>query len=153
MALEIGQPAPDFTLRNQHGESVSLSQFQGAKRVVVVFYPFAFSSVCTGELSELRDNLADFSNDSTTVLALSCDPMFSLRVFAERDQLGFDLLSDFWPHGEVAKAYAIFSEQLGCAGRATFIVDRTGTLRWQVENEIPRARNIGDYRKALAEIG
>ena len=153
MTLEIGTPAPDFTLKDQHGQDVSLTDFQGEKNVVIVFYPFAFSRVCTGELCELRDNITDFSDDHTALLGVSCDHMFSQRAFAEHDGITFPLLSDFWPHGAVSKAFGIFNEKAGCSGRATFIVDRDGALRWQVENEIPQARNIDDYRKILADLG
>ena len=152
MALEVGQPAPDFSLKNQHGEMVSLGQFRGDKNVVVLFYPFAFSSVCTGELVEIRDHLADVRNESSEVLAISCDPMFSLRAFADRDGLTFPLLSDFWPHGAVEKGYGIFHEGIGAAGRSTIVVDRAGVLRWDVHNEIPQARDLGDYRKALVDL-
>jgi len=153
MTLEIGTPAPDFTLKDQHGQDVSLTDFRGEKNVVIVFYPFAFSRVCTGELCELRDNITDFSDDHTALLAVSCDHMFSQRAFAEHDGITFPLLSDFWPHGAVSKAFGIFNEKAGCSGRATFIIDRDGILRWQVENEIPQARNIDDYRKILADLG
>ncbi len=117
MALDVGAAAPDFTLGNQHGESVTLSAFRGSKVVVVVFYPFAFSSVCTGELHGLRDSLADFSGDTTELLAISCDPVYSLRAYADRDGYEFSLLSDFWPHGEVARAYGGFDSSRGCARR------------------------------------
>jgi mycoredoxin-dependent peroxiredoxin len=120
---------------------------------VIVFYPFAFSRVCTGELCELRDNIADFSDDQTALVAVSCDHMFSLRAFAEHDAISFPLLSDYWPHGAVSTAFGIFNEKVGCSGRATFVVDRDGVLRWQVENEIPNARDIDDYRKILADLG
>lgn len=152
MALEIGQPAPAFSLQNQHGESVSLADFVGKQHVVVVFYPFAFSGVCTGELCELRDSIAGFTDEGAVILAVSCDPMFSLRAFADRESLEFSLLSDFWPHGAVSTAYGVFNEHRGCSGRATFIVDRDGVLRWHVENEIPQARNLDDYRKVLASL-
>ena len=153
MTLEIGKHAPDFTLKDQHGQDVSPSDFRGRKNLVIVFYPFAFSRVCTGELCELRDNIADFSDDQTALVAVSCDHMFSLRAFAEHDAISFPLLSDYWPHGAVSTAFGIFNEKVGCSGRATFIVDRGGVLRWQVENEIPNARDIDDYRKILADLG
>lgn len=152
MDLPIGQPAPDFSLKDQHGQSVTLEQFVG-KNLVVVFYPFAFSSVCTGELQEIRNNLGDLSSDSSSVVAISCDSMYSLRVFADRDGLTFPLLSDFWPHGAVSRAYDTFDEQLGCAARSTVILDREGLVRWQVSNRLPRARDLGTYRKVLAELG
>ena len=153
MTLEIDKPAPDFTLKDQHGQDVSPSDFRGRKNMVIVFYPFAFSRVCTGELCELRDNIADFSDAQTALVAVSCDHMFSLRAFAEHDAISFPLLSDYWPHGAVSTAYGIFNDKVGCSGRATFIVDRDGVLRWQVENEIPNARDIDDYRKILADLG
>jgi mycoredoxin-dependent peroxiredoxin len=152
MAPTIGDAAPDFTLTNQHGESVSLSAFRGSKDVVIVFYPFAFSSVCTAELQALRDHLEDFSDDTTELLAISCDPMFSLRAYADRDGYAFSLLSDFWPHGEVARAYDAFDSSGGCASRLTVLVDRQGVVRWQVANEIPDARNLDDYRSALRSM-
>ncbi|MGH3330921.1 MAG: peroxiredoxin, partial [Nocardioidaceae bacterium] len=124
MTLEAGTPAPDFTLRDQHGQSVSLSSFRGEKVVVLMFYPFAFSGVCTGELSEVRDNLPTFVSDDVQLLAVSCDPMFSLRAFADRDGLDFPLLSDFWPHGAVSADYGVFDEERGCSARSTFIVDK-----------------------------
>ena len=153
MSLEIGRPAPDFTLKDQHGQDVSLTDFRGQKNLVLVFYPFAFSRVCTGELCELRDQIADFSDERTALVAVSCDHMFSQRAFAERDGYSFPLLSDFWPHGAVSSAYGIFNEKAGCSGRATFIIDRDGVLRWMVENEIPQARDVEDYRKILADLG
>ena len=153
MPLEIGAPAPDFTLKDQHGQTVSLTDFRGEQNVVLVFYPFAFSGVCTGELHELRDHLADFSNERTALVAVSCDHMFSQRAYADRDGYTFPLLSDHWPHGAVSSAYGIFNEKAGCSGRATFIIDREGILRWQVENAIPKARDVGEYRQVLAELG
>jgi mycoredoxin-dependent peroxiredoxin len=152
VSLALGQPAPDFALRNQHGQTVSLAGFRGTKNVVVLFYPWAFSGVCSGELSEIRDNLADLQNDASELLAISCDAMYSLRAFADRDGLEFSLLSDFWPHGEVARRYGIFNEEVGISGRSTFIVDREGTLRWHVSNAIGEARDLSAYRKALAEL-
>ena len=152
MTLDVGQPAPDFTLRDQHGQAITLSSFRGERAVVVLFYPFAFSRVCTGELSELRDALPEFQNDEVQLLAVSCDPMYSLRVYAEREDLEFPLLSDFWPHGEVARAYDVFNESRGCAVRGTFVVDREGVLRWQVVNDIPDARDLDACRKALADL-
>lgn len=152
MTLQIGDKAPEFTLTSQHGEQVSLADFRGSKAVVVVFYPFAFSGVCTGELSALRDRLPELDNDDVALVAVSCDPMFSLRSFADAEGLTFPLLSDFWPHGEAASAYGVFDDQKGCARRGTYIVDRDGALRWMVENDIPDARDVDSYTRALATI-
>ena len=152
MSIEIGSPAPDFTLKNQHGEDVTLSSLRG-RNVVVLFYPFAFSGICTGELCEIRDNLAIFNDVDAEVLAISCDHMFSLRAYAEQDGYEFSLLSDFWPHGAVSKAYGIFNEKAGAAARGTYVIDREGIVRWKVENGIGEARDLSAYREALASLG
>jgi peroxiredoxin len=150
--LQVDTPAPDFELRDQHGATVSLSSYRGEKAVVVMFYPFAFSRVCTGELCAVRDNLAAFESDDVQVLAVSCDPMFSLKAFAAQDGLEFPLLSDFWPHGAVASAYGVFNAERGCADRSTFIVDREGILRWSVHNEMPEPRDLEEQTRILAGL-
>ena len=152
MSLTIGQEAPDFTLKNQFGEDVSLSSFRGKKNVVVLFYPFAFSGICTGELCTLRDDLGAYQNDDTELLAISCDAMYSQKAFAEAEGYKFSLLADFWPHGEVSKAYGVFNEDRGLAIRGTFIVDKEGKLRWQVVNGPGDARVAAEYKAALATI-
>ncbi|HEX7405319.1 MAG TPA: peroxiredoxin [Candidatus Nanopelagicaceae bacterium] len=152
MTLIIGSPAPVFELSNQHGEKVSLSSFKGKKNVVVLFYPFAFSGTCTGELCALRDDLSVFQNDSVQLLAISCDPVHSQRAFAEKEGYGFPLLSDFWPHGTVSKAYGVFEESRGCAIRGTFVIDKEGILRWQIVNGMGDARNIVDYKAAISAL-
>ena len=152
MTLETGAPAPDFTLRDQHGQTVTLSSFVGEKAVVLVFYPFAFSGVCTGELCEIRDNLPTFESEEVQLLAVSCDPMFALRAFADQDDLTFPLLSDFWPHGAVASAYGVFDEARGCSQRSTFIIDRDGILRWSVHNAMPQARDLEEYTRVLTQM-
>jgi mycoredoxin-dependent peroxiredoxin len=149
MTLQIGQPAPDLELRDQHGATVTLSSYRGSKAVVLMFYPFAFSGVCTGELCEVRDSQPTFESDDVQLLAVSCDPVFALRAFADRDGLTFPLLSDFWPHGEVAQRYGVFNADRGCAERATFIVDRDGVLRWSVHNQMPQARDLQEQVKVL----
>ena len=149
MALENGQRVPDFELNDQHGQAVRLSSFAGDKAAVLVFYPYAFSRVCTGELSDLRDRLPDFVSDDVQLLALSCDPMFTLRAFADADDLKFPLLSDFWPHGEVSRAFGVFDEEKGCSTRSTFIVDKDGVLRWSVHNPMGEARDLEEYARVL----
>jgi len=148
---EIGRPAPDFELLDQHGAPVRLSSLRG-RNVLLVFFPWAFSSVCTGELTALRDDLDSFVNDTTQLLALSIDSKFVQRRFAEHEGLDFPLLADFWPHGEVARAYGVFDENAGAAVRGTFVVDRDGMLRWSVVHGIGEARDPAEYKRALAEI-
>ena len=150
--IEIGSPAPDFTLRDQHGQDVTLSSLQGVSAALLVFYPFAFSGTCTGELCELRDDLSTFSGAGAQVMGISCDPVHSLRAWGEQERYDFPLLSDFWPHGEVARRYGAFFEPAGMATRATFLVDASGVLRWSVVNGPGEARDIGAYRTALAAL-
>jgi len=152
MSLAIGSAAPDFTLKNQHGEEVSLSSYKGKKNVVVLFYPFAFSGICTGELCGLRDDLGSFQNDGVELLAISCDPMYSLKAFGEAEGYKFPLLSDFWPHGAVAKSYGVFDEARGCSVRGTFVINKDGNIAWQVVNGLGDARNLVDYKQALAAL-
>ncbi|YCH19580.1 peroxiredoxin [Arthrobacter sp. D1-29] len=147
----MGAAAPDFELPNQFGEPVRLSSFRG-KNVVLVFYPFAFSGICTGELCEIRDNLASFEDSNAIVLAISVDSKFSLRAYAEKEGYGFDLLADFWPHGAVADAYGVFDQQSGMARRGTFIIDPAGIIRYVVVNPRGQARELAEYREALAGL-
>ncbi|MBN3928099.1 peroxiredoxin [Streptomyces verrucosisporus] len=152
MAIEVGIKAPEFELRNQHGETVRLADFKGEKNVVLLFYPFAFTGVCTGELCALRDELPRFVNDDVQLLAVSCDSPFTLRVFAEQEGLDYPLLSDFWPHGDTAREYGVFDEEKGCAVRGTFIIDKEGVVRWAVVNALPDARDLNEYAKALESL-
>lgn len=146
----VGSRAPDFSTRNQYGEQVRLSDFAGHRDVVLVFYPYAFSQVCTSELAALRDRPELLAE--AEFLAVSCDPMFTLRAYADARQLQFGLLTDFWPHGAIASSYDVFDSERGCALRGTFVVDRTGVVRWSVVNPIPEARNPDDYAAALASL-
>ena len=152
MTLTIGQAAPDFEVLNQHGEKVSLASFKGEKNVVLLFYPFSFSGICTGELCALRDDLSAFANENVQLLVISCDPMYAQRAYADQEKYSFPVLTDFWPHGAVSKAYGVFDEARGCAVRGTFIIDKTGILRWQVVNGLGDARNLEDYKAAIASI-
>jgi peroxiredoxin len=148
--LQVGDDAPDFTLRDQHGQTVRLSSYAGKKAVLIVFYPFAFSGVCTGELTGFRDRLGDFETDETTVLAISCDPIYTQRAFADRDGIFFPLLADFWPHGVVAKAYGVFDDEAGSPLRSSFVVDRSGKITWAVHNQMGEARDLDTQATQLA---
>lgn len=148
----VGSPAPDFTLPDQHGAPTTLSSLRGERAALVVFYPFAFSGICTGELTGLRDDVASFQNDAVQLLAVSCDPVFSLRAWAEDQGFTFPLLSDFWPHGEVARAYGVLDERQGRADRGTFLVDSAGVVRWSVVNPPGQARDLDAYRAAVAAL-
>ena len=148
--LQIGGPAPDFTLRDQFGQDVTLSSYRGKKAVVLFFYPYAFSGVCTGEMAGIRDRLAEFMTFDTEALAISCDPMFALRAFADTDGLNFPLLSDFWPHGDVARAYDVFDERYGAARRSSYVIDKEGVVRWAVHNANAEGRDLDEHLCELA---
>lgn len=153
MALAPGTEAPDFTLKDQDGNDVTLSSFRGDKAVALVFYPFTFTGVCEGELCQLRDDLSDYESAGVQVLAVSCDSRHAQKVWAEREGYGFPVLSDFWPHGEVAKAYGVFNEGLGCANRGTFVIDREGVVVDAFESGgLGEARPADRYAEALAKL-
>ena len=152
MTITIGSAAPDFELNDQNGNKVSLSSFKGKKNVVLVFIPFSFTGTCTGELCAIRDDISAFENDSVQVLAISCDSMHSQKIFAEQEGYKFPVLSDFWPHGAAATAYGVFNEDIGCAMRGTFIIDKAGIVRWSVVQGLGDARNNGDYKTAIAAL-
>ncbi|MFI5592886.1 peroxiredoxin [Amycolatopsis sp. NPDC051758] len=152
MTVEVGSEAPDFTLNDYNKQPVQLSSFRGDKPVLVVFYPFAFSGICTGELCQLRDEFADYDNKGVQVLGVSVDTPFSLKAWAEKEGYQFPLLSDFWPHGEVAKAYGVFNEQAGLAVRGTFLIDTSGVVRFAEVNAPGEARDQQSWKKAVAEL-
>ncbi len=148
---DIGDVAPDFTLTNQHGQDVALSSFRGRSAVALVFFPFAFSGICTGELREIRDHLDELTAGGAEVLAVSCDHFFANRAFADREGHAFSILSDFWPHGEVTRAYGVFNEEAGAPERGTFIIDRDAIVRWRVHQSIGEARDFEAFSTALAQ--
>jgi mycoredoxin-dependent peroxiredoxin len=152
MPLEVGTEAPDFTLPDKNNQPVSLSSFRGKRNVLLVFYPFAFSGICTGEMCQLRDDLGAFENDEVTTLAISTDPFFTLNAWSEKEGLKFALLSDFWPHGEVSKAYGVFNDKAGMANRGTFLVDTQGIIRFAEMNMPGEARNQTAWKEALATL-
>lgn len=152
MTLAIGDPAPDFTLVDQHGADVTLSSHAAGRAVLLVFFPFAFSGVCTGELTGLRDRLGDFEGPGSTVLTLSCDPLYALRALADRDGLFFPLLSDFWPHGAVTSAYGVLNERSGGPTRSSFALDRDLRVRWACHNPPGAGRDLDEHASRLAAL-
>lgn len=147
----VGKPAPDFTLTDQHGRAISLHQYRGTA-VLLVFVPFAFSDTCSSELVELRDaeDLAD--NAAMETLVVSCDSIYTMKAWADEHRYTGELLSDFWPHGEVSRLYGVFNPRKGLATRGSFLIDADGVCRWSVVNSPGQARNIDDYREALAHL-
>jgi mycoredoxin-dependent peroxiredoxin len=147
--LTLGAPAPDFALRDQFGQDVTLGSYRGVKAVALLFYPFAFSGICTGEMSAIRDRLDEFMTFDTEVLGISCDPVYSLRAFADAEGLNFPLLSDFWPHGEVSRSYEVFDDARGAPYRSSYVIDRDGVLRWAVHNANADGRDLDQHLEQL----
>ena len=151
MSVPAGSPAPRFSLRDQHGAELTVGgKAEDGRSTLLVFYPFAFSSVCGSELAALRDAGEEFQAGDVRVVAVSCDPVHSLRRYSDEEDFGFALLSDFWPHGAVAQAYGVFNDKVGVATRGSFLIDTDGVVRWSVVNQIGEARDLAGYRAALA---
>jgi len=152
MRLSVGDEAPDFALPDQHGRTVRLSGLRGHKATLVVFYPWAFSGVCGAEMRQMQTRLDELATDDVELLTISVDSMYALRAWADAEGFTFPLLSDFWPHGEVARAYGVFHDEIGIALRGTFLVDRDGLVAWSVVRGIPDTRDLDDYVRALAHL-
>ena len=150
--IEVGQQAPDFTLKDQNNEEVTLSSFRGKQAVLVVFYPLAFTGICTGELCVVRDDMPSFSNEDVQVLTISVDSPYSHKIFAEREGYEFPLLSDFWPHGSVAQSYGVFNDVTGFANRGTFLVDKDGVVRFAEMNGPGEGRDANEWRAAIKSL-
>ena len=151
MTPAVGHRAPDVTLTDTHGTPVRLPELRGTP-VVLVFFPFAFSGVCTEELCELRDNLEMFTTAGVRLLAVSCDPVHTLRAWGEHEGYSFDLLSDFWPHGAAATAFGVFDDERGRAQRGSFLLDADGVVRWVVHSPPGQPRSLHGYREAIARL-
>ncbi|MDQ4037342.1 MAG: peroxiredoxin [Actinomycetota bacterium] len=152
MSVDLGSIAPDFTLKDQDNSDVVLSAYRAKSPVLLVFYPFAFSRICTGELCQLRDDLAIYSDAGVEVLAISTDPTYALKAYAAQEGYRFPLLSDFWPHGAVARAYGVFNEKSGMAVRGTFLVDTRGKVAFAEVHGRGQQRDQSAWQRAVAAI-
>jgi peroxiredoxin len=152
MPIDVGTPAPDFLLKDQNNQEVRLSDFRGRKAVLLVFYPLAFSRRCHGELTEIQENLPEYTGDHLQVLTISVDSVYSHKVWADQEGFDFPLLADFWPHGEVAAAYGVFDTGRGYANRGTFLIDTEGVIAWSEMNGPGEARDQKAWRTALATL-
>ena len=150
--LAVGATAPDFTLKDQNGRLVTLSAFRGVKDVLVVFFPLAFTSICEGELGEVRDHLTDYVNPGVHTLTISVGPPATHKVWSAQSGFTFPVLSDFWPHGEVARAYGVFNADTGFADRGTFVVDRGGVIRFAECLAPGQVRDSERWTEALAAV-
>jgi mycoredoxin-dependent peroxiredoxin len=150
--IAVGDEAPDFTLRDQNNEEFTLSAHRGKQAVLIVFYPLAFTGICTGELCVVRDDMPTFENANLLTVSISVDSVYSHKIFAEREGYEFPLLSDFWPHGGVAQQYGVFNETAGIANRGTFLVDKEGIVRFAEMNQPGEGRDADEWRAAIKSL-
>ncbi len=151
MPLAAGTPAPDFTLVDQYRKKVSLSDLAGRK-ALVVFIPYPFTGTCRKELCELRDNLVALGDLDANVVAITCDTQPANSHWAKEEGFTFPVLSDFWPHGEVARAYDSFNETFGYAERTSYVLDPGGVVTHVFHSDsLGTPRDFADYTKALEE--
>ena len=154
MALKPGEDAPDFELRSHRGGTVRLSDFRGRKNVVIAFHPLAFTPVCAAQMCGYEADLGRLEQHDAVVLGVSTDPQPSKTAWAQTlGPISFDLLSDFYPHGDVARKYGVFREKDGISERAVFLVDKQGRIAWSRTYQIPEHPSNEDYMTALGSLG
>src|SRR5579864_6745436 len=152
MAISVGAAAPDFSLKDQNMKDVKLSDFQGKKNVVIVFYPLDWSPVCTNEHTCFVNDMKRFEQLDAAVLGLSVDSVWSHKAFAEKMGIHYSLLADFQPRGAVAEKFGVFLPERGITGRAIAIVDRHGKLAWFKYYEILQVPDTKEVADALAKV-
>ena len=149
MSLSVGDAAPDFTLYNIDREPVSLDDLRGGK-ALVVFIPFPFTGTCEGEVCAIRDRMSELNELDARVVVITTTPLPSNKAWADQNGIEYPVLSDFWPHGEVTKAYEAFDDRVGAATRRSFILDADGVIRAIVETDTRAvARPFDEYVRAL----
>ena len=154
MALEPGEQAPDFELRSHRGGTVKLSDFRGRKNVVLAFHPLAFTPVCANQMSAYQSDLTRFESTDTAILGISIDPQPSKTAWAKSlGTISFDLLSDSYPHGEVAQKYGVFRDKDGISERAVFLIDKEGRIRWSRVYDIPEQPKNEELLAQLDTLG
>jgi peroxiredoxin (alkyl hydroperoxide reductase subunit C) len=152
MTVEVGQEAPDFELRDSEGGKTKLSSFRGKKNVLLIFYPLAFSPVCSGEFCTFRDVNSDIASDKTEVIGISVDSSYTLKAWKKAEGFPNVFVADFWPHGEIARQYGVLVEERGTALRGTFLIDREGIVRWKEVLPQTEPRDQSGWRKAIEEF-
>lgn len=153
MTLQVGEKAPDFELPDSEGGKTKLSDYQGKKNVLLVFYPLAFSTICTTEFCQLRDINSDLVNrEGLEVIGISVDSHWSLKAWKEQERFPNKFVSDFWPHGKVAEEYGAFIPERGLAARATYLIDKDGLVRFAERNEPRDAREQQRWREEIDKV-
>jgi peroxiredoxin (alkyl hydroperoxide reductase subunit C) len=152
MTIKVGDPAPDFELYNTEGSKTKLSDFQGNKNVLLAFFPFAFTRVCSTEFCELRDDNSDLvSDENVEIIGISVDGVPALRAWKKAENYPNSFVADFWPHGAVSQAYGVLNEH-GVSHRAAFLIDKQGIVRYVDMNPTGAARDQGVWRKEIAAL-
>lgn len=142
--VRTGDAAPDFDLKVEGAERVRLDDFRGRRNVLLVFHPYAWTPVCEEEARDLQENLPSFESAETDVVLVACDPPASRQAWKEHLGLTYTLASDFWPHGEAARAYGVFDDAEGAPVRGTFLIDKGGVVVWSLVNDADtRRRELG----------
>jgi peroxiredoxin len=149
LAAEVGSEAPDFTARDENGEEFKLSSQRG-HNVVLVFYPLAFSGICTKELHDISSAADRYEAAGADVVGISVDSPFALKAFKRDEDIKAKLVSDFHPKGAIASQYGAYIEEAGIATRATFVIDKDGKVAHKVVTHPGKARDQDEYLEALA---
>jgi peroxiredoxin len=152
MAISVGAAAPDFTLKDQNQKEVKLSEFQGKKNVVLMFYPLDWSPVCTNEHACVVNDMKRFDQLDAQVLGISVDSVWSHKAYAEKMGIQYPLLADFQPRGAASDKFGVFLADKGITGRAIAIVDRGGKVAWFKNYDIPVVPDIKEVADALAGV-
>lgn len=152
MVLEVGNFAPDFTLSDQYGEELRLSELVTEAPVMLVFFPLAFSGTCTAELRRLRDFSSEFRDAGVRLVGVSADSVFALSEWTKQEGVEFSVLSDYWPHGAVAQRYGAFVEAGGMASRVSMIIGRGQRVLAVFESLLGEQRALSSYSRALEEV-
>jgi peroxiredoxin len=152
MAIAVGQPAPDFVLKDQNQKEVKLSDFVGQKNVVLVFYPLDWSPVCTNEHACLVNDMKQFETLDAEVLGVSVDSVWSHKAYAEKMGIKYSLLADFQPRGAMAEKYGVFLADKGITGRAIVIVNKAGKVAWVKNYDIPVVPDLKEVAAALQQV-
>jgi mycoredoxin-dependent peroxiredoxin len=152
MAISVGAAAPDFTLKDQNQKEVKLSDFQGKKNVVLVFYPLDWSPICTNEHACFVNDMKKLEQLDAQVLGISVDSYWSHKAFAEKMGIHYPLLADFHPRGAASDKFGVFMADKGITGRAIAIVDRAGKIAWFKNYDIPVVPDMKEVSEALAKV-
>ena len=150
--LDVGAEAPDFTLKDQNNQVIRLSSYRGDRAVLLVFYPLAFTGTCGGEMAAIQASLPRLQNGSVQVLTVSVDSPYSHKTWLDRESWTFPMLSDFWPHGDVAASYGVFNAETGFANRGTFLIDRGGVIRFSECQGPGQSRDTAAWLSAIDSL-